>query len=123
MKVAVHVGKEPGATSPRLLSALAFNVHEGYVRLLEVSTCDVSIPSPDHFQLNTPNGTGIVQALVCGQPFSTGGIHIKYMLALKDLATSPKFGVKCVAGLSLAPSSVTFVVVTVHPGFPRQCFP
>lgn len=124
MKVVVHVGRSPGTTNPPLLSELAFNVHEGYVKLPDVSTSKVSTPSPDHFQPNVPNGTGIVQALVfVGQPVSTGGIHIKYMLALKDVASSPKFGVKCVAGLSFAPSSVTYVVVTVHPGFPRQAAP
>jgi hypothetical protein len=52
-------------------------------------------------------GTGIVQAFPLGQvnvPVSFGGTHIRYIVALKDRATSPQAGLILYAGESAATS-------------------
>ena|GEM_PF-6387846 len=74
----------------------------------------VSIASPDHVHGNVCKGTGIVQAFPFGQGTgsNTGGIHIKYMVAPNEAATSPLLGKRRTQGESFAPSLVTVVVVT-----------
>lgn len=86
--------------------------HESFqvVPLSPVDVDSVLMASPEQCQLEDPlidpKGTGIVHVPAL-QRESAVGVHSRYMVALKDRATSPQLAGKLMAGLSLVLLEVT----------------